>query len=81
MAKEKQNNVDSPQMLEQLKQRVQQLWDEITPHNLRRLYHQIPQLIRLLCRMPDYPTKYQSLISYEKIAINISINYLFFFVE
>ena len=45
-------------MLEQLKQRVQQLWNESTPHTLRGLYHQILQRIRLLRLMRDYPAKY-----------------------
>ena len=48
----------SPEMLEQFKQRVQQLWNESTPHTLRGLYHQILQRIRLLRLMCDYPAKY-----------------------
>ena len=56
MANEK--NVDPPEMLEQLKQRVQQLWNESTPHTLRGLYHQILQRICLLRLMRDYPAKY-----------------------
>ena len=51
-------NVDPPEMLNQFKQRAQQHWNEITPYNVRRLYHQMPQHIRLLGRMCDYRTKY-----------------------
>ena len=46
---------DSPEMLEQLKQRAQHHWNEISPYTVRGSYHQIPQL---LCRMRGYPNKY-----------------------
>ena len=51
-------NVDTREMLKQLKQHAQQHWNEITPYTVRRLYHQMPQRIRLLGRMYGYPTKY-----------------------
>ena len=37
---------------------LEQLWNEITPHTLRRLYRQNTQRIRLLRCMRDNPTKY-----------------------
>ena len=43
-------NVDPPETIEQLKQRVRQHLREITPHTMRRPYHQMPQRIRMLRR-------------------------------
>ena len=51
-------NNNPPATLLLLKQRVQQHWREITPQDLRRLYHQIPRRVRLLRRVRGYPTKY-----------------------
>ena len=51
-------NVDPLETLQQLKQRVHQHWNEIIPHALRRLYHQMAHHIGRLRRMFGYPTKY-----------------------
>ena len=45
------------------KQNGQQHRNEIILYALRRLYHRMPQRIRLLCPMCGYPTKYYALIS------------------
>ena len=48
---------------------------------MRRLYQEMPQHKRRLRRMRGYPTKYQSLISYEWIDTRISLDDLFFFAQ
>ena len=45
-------------LLEYIKQGVQQPWNDMTPRALRRLYHQMPQGIRLPRHMRGYLTKY-----------------------
>ena len=51
-------NADPPSTLDQLRQRIQQHWGEVTPQELRRLYHQMPRRVQLLRRVRGYPTKY-----------------------
>ena len=44
---------------------------------MRRLYQEMPQHIRRLRRMRGYPTRYKSLISYERIDTRIPLDDLF----
>ena len=48
---------------------------------MHRLYQEMPQHIHRLRRMRGYPTKYESLISYEWIDTRISLDDLFFFAQ
>ena len=48
---------------------------------MRRLYQEMTQHIRWLRHMRGYPTKYQSLISYEWFDTRIPLGDLFYFAQ
>lgn len=47
-----------PNTLDELRQRLQLHWGEITPNYLERLYEQLPRRVQALIRGRGYPTKY-----------------------
>jgi hypothetical protein len=47
-----------PATVNGLRNRVHQLWNEITPEYLQQLYDEIPTRVRELHRVRGYPTKY-----------------------
>jgi hypothetical protein len=49
---------DPPQTIPQLRQRVQQPWDELSPRYLRSLHATLPRRLAALCRAHGHPTKY-----------------------
>ena len=49
---------DPPHTIPQLRQRLQQPWDELSPRYLRSLYATLPRRLVALCRAHGHPMKY-----------------------